>query len=86
MSQLDADSSDDDTLLVSKSHNINSISSSDDEIEVSKKKVNVIISDEESNSCGNTDTLFQDKDYESNTHSNIDSDQEMHTTAGIILA
>jgi len=81
MSQLDADSSDDDTLLVSKSHNINSISSSDDEIEVSKKKVNVIISDEESNSCGNTDTLFQDKDYESNTHSNIDSDQEMHTTA-----
>jgi len=81
MSQLDADSSDDDTLLVSKSHNINSISSSDDEVEVPKKKVNVIISDEESNSFVNTDTHLQDKDNEFNTHSNIDSDEEMHTTA-----
>ena len=61
MSQLDADSSDDDTLLVSKSHNINSISSSDDEVEVCKKKVNVIINDEESNSFVNTDTHLQDK-------------------------
>jgi len=83
MSQLDADSSDDDTLFVSRFPKVNSISSSDDEVEITKKKVNNIISDESSNSpfkvSVRNDAQSSDTDNEHNALSNMNSFEGQHT-------